>query len=212
MNFGYVRFSPREGSGPLVTAQIRSVQRLFLGPVRLYVDADGAGGRQVPMLESLVNNLPNHENPSVGIDRIDRLGRSYSTIQRFVEVLQRTGGRLAVADGLPWIKGSPCPYKLDPSEWGAETVAGFLRRIERHQEKVEREMQVFAQRGKAVGEWGRPRMEVSGDVLELVPLWREQGQSWEEICARVGVSESTLRRRLRENFSVQAGDGVEVEE
>ncbi len=167
-----------------------------LAELRRYVEARGWTGQEFvdhgvsgtkdrrPALDRLVADARRRKVDTVVVWRLDRLGRSLKHLVTLLDELQALGvGFVSLGEGidLQTPAGRLQLHILAAlSEFErariAERVAAGLARARRNGQQL-----------------GRPRVDVSADALASVA-----GLSTRQAALRLGVSASTIRRRLRQ--------------
>ncbi len=148
-----------------------------------------------PALDRLIRDAKRRKVDTVVVWRLDRLGRSLKHLVTLLDELQALGvGFVSLGEGidLQTPAGRLQLHILAAlSEFErariAERVAAGLARAKRQGTKL-----------------GRPRVEVSADALASV-----QGLSTRQAAVRLGISASTVRRRLRQKPPLARSDATD---
>ena len=158
-----------------------------------YVDRGVSGAKDKrPALDRLVRDAKRRGFDVVVCWRLDRLGRNLKHLITLLDDLQALGvAFVSLAEG---IDATTPAGKLQMHILGA--ISEFERA--RIAERVRAGLARVKRQGQRLG---RPRVEVSTDALASV-----QGLSTRQAALRLGVSASTVRRRLRQKPPSERSD------
>ncbi len=158
-----------------------------------YVDRGVSGAKDKrPALDRLVRDAKRRGFDVVVCWRLDRLGRNLKHLITLLDDLQALGvAFVSLAEG---IDATTPAGKLQMHILGA--ISEFERA--RIAERVRAGLARVKRQGQRLG---RPRVEVSTDALASV-----QGLSTRQAALRLGISASTVRRRLRQKPPSERSD------
>ncbi len=158
-----------------------------------YVDRGVSGAKDKrPALDRLVRDAKRRGFDVVVCWRLDRLGRNLKHLITLLDDLQALGvAFVSLAEG---IDATTPAGKLQMHILGA--ISEFERA--RIAERVRAGLARVKRQGQRLG---RPRVEVSAEALASV-----QGLSTRQAALRLGVSASTVRRRLRQKPPAERSD------
>ncbi len=175
-----------------------------LAELRRYVEARGWTGQEFvdhgvsgttdrrPALDRLLADAKRRKVDTVVVWRLDRLGRSLKHLVTLLDELQALGvGFVSLGEGIDL---------QTPAGRLQLHILAALSEFERSR-CAERVVAGLARAKRQGQTLGRPRVEVSVDALESV-----RGLSTRQAAVRLGVSASTVRRRLRQKPPSEGSD------
>jgi DNA invertase Pin-like site-specific DNA recombinase len=152
-----------------------------------YADKISGASRSRPQLNRLRADARAHRFSLVLAVKVDRLSRSVSDLYSILEQLERSHVKVHFID-------QPNVSTDTPEGEAMLGMLGVFAQFERS--TISSRTKAGIEHYRAVeGRWGRKRQEV--DSMEIVRL-HEQELSLREISRRLGISEWTVRSRLRE--------------
>lgn len=190
MKVGYARTSTAEQSPEMQLEALRAA-----GCGRIFVEQVSGAAKERPVLEQALELL--REGDTLVVWKLDRLGRSLRHLIELVDGLGRRGVDLrSLQDNIDTATpGGRFLFHV----FGA--VAEFERDLIR--ERVLAGMRSARARGR---KGGRPRVVDGRKLAAILDLRRAGTLSDGEICRQLGISETTLYRRLRE-MRAAGGEG-----
>lgn len=192
MKVGYARTSTTEQSPEMQVEALRAA-----GCERIFVEQVSGAAKERPVLEQALGFLRGGD--TLVVWKLDRLGRSLRHLIELVDGLGRRGVDLrSLQDNIDTATpGGRFLFHV----FGA--VAEFERDLIR--ERVLAGIHSARARGR---KGGRPRVVDDRKLAAILDLRRAGTLSDGEICRQLGISETTLYRRLREMRA--AADGKEA--
>jgi DNA invertase Pin-like site-specific DNA recombinase len=181
----YVRVSTHDQEVENQLEELRRFVEARGWEAREYLDEGVSGAlEQRPALNALVRDAKRRRFDVLVCWRLDRLGRSLKHLITLLDDLQALGvAFVSLAEG---IDATTPAGKLQMHILGA--ISEFERA--RCAERVRAGLARVKRQGRQLG---RPRVEVSADALARVA-----GLSTRQAARQLGVSASTIRRRLRQ--------------
>lgn len=191
MRVGYARTSTAEQSPEMQVEALRAA-----GCERIFVEQVSGASKERPVLEQALGFLRGGD--TLVVWKLDRLGRSLRHLIELVDGLGRRGVELrSLQDNIDTATpGGRFLFHV----FGA--VAEFERDLIR--ERVLAGMRSARARGR---KGGRPRVVDDRKMAMILAMRQDNTISDGEICRQLGISETTLYRRLRE---MRAGGGKEA--
>lgn len=195
MRVGYARTSTAEQSPEMQVEALRAA-----GCERIFVEQVSGASKERPVLEQALEFLRGGD--TLVVWKLDRLGRSLRHLIELVDGLGRRGVELrSLQDNIDTATpGGRFLFHV----FGA--VAEFERDLIR--ERVLAGMRSARARGR---KGGRPRVVDDRKLAAILDLRRAGTLSDGEICRQLGISETTLYRRLREMRAAADKQGDEKE-
>ncbi len=204
---GYMRFSPTKECGPILASQIQNVISLsaeFGGdyPI-IYIDADKTGSHQeMHQLRKAVNGLNKRadgKNDLLVIDRLERLGHLKGELESFFISMKDKNIILVIGEKHAFLNSRNVIF---PYEWDKTTIESVIAYIvERYNYTTEKIKGRIDQRKRVGKGWGRPKVELTPELLHDAKNKTLQGQSLTDVAKELDIPYSVLRRRLKEYSS-----------
>jgi len=155
-----------------------------------YVDRISGADSSRPSLNRMIEDARDLRFHLILVCKIDRLGRSVLNLVNLLEELEVYGVKLLCTDQ---------PEISTKGPMGRLLLHMLAAVAEYERELIRDRTLAGLERARAEGKvFGRPRAKV--DAMEVLALLNE-GKSYEKIAAELGVSEPTLRRRVKNGGS-----------
>ena len=191
--YGYVRVSAADQNED---RQLLAMQELNIPPERVYMDKLSGKDFNRPAYKTLSETL--RLGDLLYVKSIDRLGRNYEDIQNQWRVLTKERGvDIAVID-MPLLD-----TRLNRDLMGTFIadlvlqILSFVAHSERDSIRKRQAEGIAAARARGV-HMGRPVKRPPAHFAELAKLWERGKLPTSDFMAQVGMTETTLYRRLRE--------------
>lgn len=190
--YGYIRVSSTDQHED---RQLLAMAQEGITADRLYIDKQSGKDFERPAYQELVARL--RPGDTLYILSIDRLGRNYEEIQEQWRILTKEIGidicvldmpLLDTRNGKDLIGTFIADLVLQ--------VLSFVAQTERENIRKRQEQGIAAAKARGV-HFGRPRLDLPENFLELVEAFESKALPLVEVTARAGMSQATFYRRLR---------------
>ena len=190
--YGYIRVSSTDQHED---RQLLAMAQEGITADRLYIDKQSGTDFERPAYQELVARL--RPGDTLYILSIDRLGRNYEEIQEQWRILTKEIGidicvldmpLLDTRNGKDLIGTFIADLVLQ--------VLSFVAQTERENIRKRQEQGIAAAKARGV-HFGRPRLDLPENFLELVEAFESKALPLVEVTARAGMSQATFYRRLR---------------
>ena len=193
MDYGYIRVSSRDQNEQ---RQLIAMQALKLPKKRIFMDKQSGKDFDRPAYKALIARL--RDGDTLFVASIDRLGRSYSEIQRQWRIISKDKGADIVVLDMPLLD-----TRLHKDLLGtfiSDTVLAilsFVAESERDNIKKRQAEGIAAAKARGV-HFGREAVAVPENFAKLIKAWERHEISFAELLKKAEMTRTTFYRRLRE--------------
>ncbi len=191
--YGYVRVSSWEQNED---RQIIALTEVGVPRENIYMDKQSGKDFERPQYKRLMRKL--REGDILFIKSIDRLGRNYEEIQNQWRSITKEKKVDMVVIDMPLLD-----TRRDKDLLGtfiSDIVLQLLSYVAEQERTFikQRQREGIAAAKKRGGKFGRPPKEAPPDFAEIVEQWNKKEITQAEISKKLGMSQTTFYRRMRE--------------
>ncbi len=191
--YGYVRVSSWEQNED---RQIIALTEIGVPKENIYMDKQSGKDFERPQYKRLMRKL--REGDILFIKSIDRLGRNYEEIQNQWRSITKEKKVDMVVIDMPLLD-----TRRDKDLLGtfiSDIVLQLLSYVAEQERTFikQRQREGIAAAKKRGGKFGRPPKEAPPDFAEIVEQWNKKEITQAEISKKLGMSQTTFYRRMRE--------------